>query len=140
MQKEDLTYLNVRPADCNTRSAKSGIVKPDARQRNVLTYIKNMYRHICYTTYKYVCTYRKKVVPLHRDKKETLTLKPRTYELPSKMHTLHAAPAQPQKVRICALLFELRAMVYRRARRERKRSYRPPRSASRMHVRVIPRP
>ena len=46
MQKEDLTYLNVRAADCNTRSAKCGIVLSEAQHRNVLTYIKDMLTHI----------------------------------------------------------------------------------------------
>lgn len=46
MQKEDLTYLNVRAAECNTRSAKSSIAEPEARHRNVLTYIKDMLTHI----------------------------------------------------------------------------------------------
>lgn len=46
MQKEDLTYLNVCSADCNTRSAKSGLVSSEARYQNVLTYIKDMLTHI----------------------------------------------------------------------------------------------
>lgn len=46
MQKEDLTYFNVRAAGCNTRSTKSGLAQPEARQRNVLTYIKDMLTHI----------------------------------------------------------------------------------------------
>lgn len=46
MQKEDLTYFNVRTEYCNTRSAKSCIAKPEARHRNVLTYIKDMLTHI----------------------------------------------------------------------------------------------
>ena len=46
MQKEDLTYLNVRPAGCNTRSTKSGQVSPEGCHRYVLTYIKDMLTHI----------------------------------------------------------------------------------------------
>lgn len=37
---------------------------PPARRKYVLTLFNNMYVHICYTTYQYVCTYRKIVVPL----------------------------------------------------------------------------